>query len=215
MTSGIGKRRRDAQNDTSNTSYQQRRQEIIDAAAHVFKQKGFRGASLGDIANHLGTDRANLYYYVGSKEELFDNAVTEAVENNLARAREIAASDAPAPEKLRILVIDLMGSYEKHFPFLYVFIQENLRQVATKRLDWAQRMRKVNHDYEEIVTQIVQTGFDEGSLKETGPAWVVSYGIIGLVAWTNRWFDPSRTDIDAHAIGSMYADMVLAGLSKA
>jgi TetR/AcrR family transcriptional regulator, cholesterol catabolism regulator len=212
MTSGIGRRRQAAQSDPTNTTYQARRQEIIEAAAHVFREKGYRGSSLGDIAAYLGTDRANLYYYVGSKEELFDSAVTEAVEANLVRAREIAATDDTAPEKLRALVHDLMSSYAEHFPFLYVFIQEDLRKVAAKRSEWAQRMRKVNREYEQVLVSMVQQGYDEGSLRDTGPAWVVAFGILGTVAWTNRWFDPNRGDVDAATVGRMYAEMLVDGL---
>jgi AcrR family transcriptional regulator len=213
-TSGIGRRRSAAQNDSSNTSYQRRRLEIIEAAGHVFKRKGFQGASLGDIAEHLGTDRANLYYYVGSKEELLEAAVTEAVLENLEHARSIRSSDLSTPEKIRTLVIDLMASYEKHFPFIYVFIQENLNHVAEGRSEWAQKMKQVNRDYEAVITGMIEDGFADGTLKQTAPAWVTAYGIIGLVGWTNRWYDPTRMvdGVDAAAIGAAYADMVVSGI---
>ena len=214
MTSGIGRRRTAAQNDSSNTSYQRRRQEIIEAAGHVFKKKGFKGTSLGDVAEHLKTDRANLYYYVGSKEELLDGAVTEAVEANLAHAKEIRASDQSTPDKLRTLIVDLMASYEENYPFLYVFIQENLNHVSGGRSAWAKKVKKINRDYEELVIGMVEDGYRDGSLRDTGPAWVVAYGIIGLVGWTNRWYDPNRAEIDAATIGRSYADMVVAGIAK-
>lgn len=213
MTSGIGKRRSVAQQDPNNESYQQRRKEIFEAAAHVFKAKGFKGASFSDIAAHLETDRANLYYYVGSKEELFEGTVTAAVDHNLERAKAIQATDQPAPDKLRILVTELMESYAEHFPFLYVYIQENLSQMPKKQSAWAEGMRQKNHDYEKVVVEIVTAGYREGTLREVAPAWVVAYGIIGLVGWTHRWFDPSRSPVDATAIGSAYAELVLSGLT--
>lgn len=213
-TSGIGRRRKAAQEGTTNTSYQRRRQEIIAAAGHVFKSKGYQGASLGDIADHLGTDRANLYYYVASKEELFEEAVTEAVMANAEHARQLRASDLPTPEKIKRLVIDLMVSYEEHFPFIYVFIQENLNHVAEGRSAWARQMKQVNHDYESIVIGMIEDGHADGSLRNTTPAWVVAYGIIGLVGWTNRWYDPhrKRDGIDAEAIGTAYAELVVSGI---
>jgi AcrR family transcriptional regulator len=212
MTSGIARRRELAQSDPTNHSYQQRRREIIEAAAHVFREKGFRGSSLGDIAAHLKTDRANLYYYVGSKEELFDSAVSEAVAANILVAREIAAAEGSADEKIKTLMKSLMASYSEHFPFLYVFIQEDLRQVAGKRSDWAKRMRSTNREYESILTGLVQQGYDEDSLRDIGPAWVAAFGILGILAWTNRWFDPTRSAVDADLVGEMYAEMIVAGL---
>ena len=76
-TSGIA-RRRAAAREEANPSYLERRAEIVRAAARVFKAKGLQGANLGDIAVESGADRASLYYYVGSKEELFHEAVREA-----------------------------------------------------------------------------------------------------------------------------------------
>ena len=70
MQSGIGRRRAAALAEGS-AAYAERRAEIIAAAAKVFREKGYRGTSLADVAESLDTDRASLYYYIGSKEELF------------------------------------------------------------------------------------------------------------------------------------------------
>lgn len=211
--SGIGKRRKAAQGE-GREAYQERRREIIDAAAQVFKKNGFQGSSIADVANQLGMDRATLYYYIGSKNELFDEVVTEAVETNVALAESIRDSDAPAPAKLRTLLESLMRSYAAHYPFLYVFIQENLSQVPPKRSAWAAEMRSYNKRYEAAVVDVIQQGYDAGTLREVGPPWLVAYGLIGMVAWSNRWFDPEKTKADADTIGRAFADLALQGLEK-
>ena len=38
-------------------------------------------------------------------------------------------------------------------------------------------------------------------------------GIIGMVAWSNRWFNPHQASASAQEIGSQFADVLLAGLS--
>ena len=213
-TSGIGKRRATAKNETANPAYLERRREIIDAAARVFKRKGYKGTRLADIAEELGTDRANLYYYVSSKDELFEEAVTEAVTVNITRAEEIRDGEGRPGDKLRMVVEELMLSYAAYYPFLYVFIQEDLSHVKESRAGWAAQMRSINHRYEDVVVSLVQQGYDDGTLREVGPAWVVAYGIIGAVGWTNRWFDPAKSRADAAVIGRTYADMLLDGLTS-
>ena len=209
-TSGIGRRREAAK---ANPGYQERRQEIIGAAARVFKHKGLKGTRLGDIAEELGTDRANLYYYVSSKDELFQEAVTEAVVANIVRAEQIRDGDGSPVDKLRTIIEELMLSYAEHYPFLYVFIQENLSHVKGSSAAWAAQMRDVNKRYEDVVVSLVQDGDDDGSFRDVGPAWVVGYGIIGAVGWTNRWFDPERSPADAAVVGHTYAEMLLGGLA--
>ena len=214
-TSGSGiARRRAAARDEANPTYLERRREIVAAAARVFKAKGLQGANLGDIAAESGADRASLYYYVGSKEELFQEVVRGAVEANLARAKAIRDGEGTAPEKLRALIESLLDSYDEYYPMLYVFIQENLTHVPEKHASWAKDMRKVNRDYEQIVIDIVRGGMDDGTVRRVGPPWIVSYGLMGMVGWTNRWFNPAETAASAREIASTFADALLLGLAE-
>ncbi|SDG98984.1 TetR/AcrR family transcriptional regulator [Klenkia brasiliensis] len=212
QASAIGRRRAAAQ-DGDRAAYRERRQEIIAAAAGLFKSHGFRGTSIGQIAEALGTDRATLYYYVGSKEELFDEVVSDAVRANVARAEAIRDGAGDAPDKLRRLVTELMDSYAASYPFLYVFIQENLSHVGQKRADWSAEMRGLNRAYQDCVTAIIESGIAEGTIRPVAEPWVLAYGLIGMVGWTNRWFNPEKSDVDAATIGRAYADVLLDGLT--
>lgn len=189
-----------------------RRAEIIRAAADVFKSNGYRGTSLADIAQVVGTDRATLYYYVSSKEELLDEVVTDVVMANVESVAVLRDAPGRAPDKLRELVVGLMVSYAEHFPFLYVYLQENLAHVAESRRDWAEQMRQLNRRWEDAVTDIVVQGIEEGSLRPITDPRVMAYGIIGMVSWTNRWFNPDRAKVDAASIGEAYARMLLGGM---
>ena len=209
--SGIA-RRRAAARDGAGRGYHLRRDEIVRAAAEVFKQRGYQGTSLADVAEAAGTERASLYYYVSSKEELLDEVVTDVVRANLAVAEDIRDGPGSAPAKLRELVTGLMTSYAEHYPFLYVYLQEDLAHVPAARRAWAQEMRQVNRRWEAAVTQIVQQGIDEGTMRSTAPARETAFGVVGMVSWTSRWFNPGRSPVDAAAIGETYARLLLEGL---
>ncbi|HET9139819.1 ScbR family autoregulator-binding transcription factor [Actinophytocola sp.] len=53
------------------------RANIIDAAAAMFDEYGFNGASLSDILNEAGVTKGALYFHFSSKEELAHALVTE------------------------------------------------------------------------------------------------------------------------------------------
>ena len=213
MASGIGRRRAAAKVDKA-PNYEKRRKEISEAAARVFNRKGFSGTSISAVAQELSIDRASLYYYISSKEELFDELVREVSESNLKAAQNIRNSDQSPAEKLKSLIVQLMGAYAKNYPILYIYIRENLADVADSRSKWARSMKQINHDYDEAVISIIQQGYDDGSFVNLGSAKVVSYGVLGMVNWTNRWFKPDRSDIDAQAIGEMYANIITNGLAS-
>lgn len=212
-TSNISKRRAaaKARNEEDGT-YGRRRQEIAAAAARVFNQRGFQGTTISAVAEELHIDRASLYYYISSKDELFDEVIREASETNVANARRIQASGLTPREKLRRLIVELMTSYGATYPLLYIYIRENLKQVSDKRSNWAQQMRKLNRDYDDAVTSIIEQGYADGSFRQIGPARIVAYGIIGMIGWTNRWFRPDGAEMTAPQIGEMYADVLISGL---
>lgn len=205
-------RRREAALDEGASPYLERRAEIIAAAAEVFRVNGYRGTALSQVAEILSMDRASLYYYVGSKEELFHEIVGHAVEANCLAAEAIAGGAGSAPEKLRTLIVGLMESYEAAYPFLYFYIQEDLGHPGSQRTAWSKKMDKFNKRYENAVTAIVEQGVADGTLATEAEPWLITYGILGMLAWSNRWFRPNDSSISAREIGARFADTLLRGL---
>ena len=211
--SGMGKRRTAARED-STVSHQARRKEIGEAAIRVFNRMGFQRASLTAVAAELNIDRASLYYYISSKEELFDEIVRTVVERNLALAKKIQASDMRPRRKLSDLITALMSSYGEHYPLIYIYIRENLSNVSDKRSEWSRNMRDLNKQMSDAVIAIIEQGYADKSFRNVGSSKVVAYGVLGIVGWTNRWFRPADSDVSAEEVGKIYAEMVLAGLES-
>jgi len=212
-TSNIGKRRSVAKEDSS-ASYQLRRREIADAAIRVFNRLGFQGASVSAVAAELEIDRASLYYYISSKEELFDELVRTVVERNLEIVKRIQTSDLSPRRKLRDLITTLMTSYGEHYPLFYIYIRENLSHVSDNRSEWSAYMRKLNAETSDAVIAIIEQGYADKSFRNVGAPRVVAYGVLGIVGWTHRWFRADKSDVSAEEIGKTYAEMLLSGLEN-
>ena len=109
-SSNISRRRRSALSD-GGTEYTAKREELVRIAAGLFREKGFRATRLADIAAAAGIDRASVYYYVGSKEELFRESVEGILDANLAGAERIAVdAKLTIATRLRRIVVLLIGS---------------------------------------------------------------------------------------------------------
>ena len=213
VESNISKRRSAAKEDSS-ASYQGRRREIAEAAVRVFNRLGFQGATMSAVADELDIDRASLYYYISSKEELFDELVRAVVERNLELIRRIAASPINPRRKLRELMTALMTSYDEHYPLMYIYIRENLSQVSDKRSEWSRYMRKLNKETADTVIAIIEQGYADKTLRNLGSSQVVAYGVLGIIGWTHRWYRPGKSNVSAEEIGKTYAELILAGLES-
>jgi len=192
--------------------YTKRRGELVHAAATVFREKGYLGATLKDVAGELGMNPATIYYYYRSKQELFQAVVEQVVTENVARATEIRDRDLPPAEKLRAILKLLMRSYSENYPHMFVFLQEDPSRLTDMSPDWADRMRKWSRDYYRIIREIIGDGLDDGSLTSDLPPWFLAQSVVGMVNWTHRWYEPGGA-VTAEMAGEGFADIVLQGLA--
>src|SRR6516165_12592343 len=86
------------------SSARRRAPEIIEAAARVFAQHGFHGATTQDIADVLGIRQASLYYYFSSKEAALELVCLKGVEGFVEAAKKIAGGPGTAQERIALLI---------------------------------------------------------------------------------------------------------------
>jgi AcrR family transcriptional regulator len=208
-------RRREARAAADSPAYSERVLAIREAAVRVFRVRGFQLTTLNDIAEEAGMSRASLYYYVGSKEQLFRDVVSEAVAANIADAEEVVAQDLPADRKLARLIELLMESFERHYPYLYVFVQEDFSKLggpaAGAHGSWEATIQDWNKRYLDLVKGVVADGIASGGLRTTLPPGVVANCLIGMTNSSQAWFRPHGL-MDAADIGAGMARMILDGL---
>ncbi|WP_020400798.1 TetR/AcrR family transcriptional regulator [Kordiimonas gwangyangensis] len=69
---------------------------ILAAAETVFAEKGFKGASVGLIAERAGVPKPNVYYYFGAKEDLYRKVIEEVCSIWLHAADTFDETEDPA-----------------------------------------------------------------------------------------------------------------------
>lgn len=208
---GIGKRRQAAR-DEGSAEYRARREELVRVAASVFQEKGYEASTLNDIAERLGTDRASLYYYVSSKEDLFQEVVRGVLDANLKEAKRLAKLDAPAAEKLGGLIRCLMLSYESNYPYTYVYIQEDMARVARADSEWAKGMARQTRRFESIVREVLKEGIEAKELRGDVSADLATNALFGMLNWTHRWFKPGR-GADGEEVAETFLRIFLEGMT--
>jgi AcrR family transcriptional regulator len=189
--SGIGRRRAAARAD-SNDEYRARRRDLIRAAAIVFKEKGYEAATLNDVAERFGADRASLYYYISGKQELFQEAIREGVEANLAELELILERDDGPEEKLRLIIKQLVSSYEDNYPHMYVYIQEDMRRVASDSSPWAKQMAAATHRWQTTTLALINEIIEQQGFRADVPPELAANALFGMMNWTHRWFKPGE-----------------------
>ena len=187
--SGIEARRKAALEDGS-ASYVARRKEIIDAASLVFRERGYEAATLRDVATALGTDRASLYYYVGSKEELLQEIFRETLGHDIEAAESIKRSRATSREKIRALIEAMVTSYADNYPHMSVYIQD-LGRIAHQDNKWSIDIIARTRAYEALVHSILNKARADGTLRTDLPTELCALALFGMINWMHRWYRPT------------------------
>lgn len=207
--SNISRRRRSAQTE-GGADYTAKREELVRIAARLFQEQGYQSTKLADIAREAGMDRATVYYYVGSKEELFRETVEGVLDANMAEAQRLIADTSLSwRERLHAIYIRLMVSYEENYPATFVYIQEQMHQVGAEETIWAQEIMKKTRAFDKILIGFIREAIAAGELRSNIPPRLVENALFGMLNWTHRWFTPGgpMTGLEvAEAFWSIFID---------
>lgn len=209
--SGIGKRRRAAIQDGS-SDYAAKRAELVKVAAEVFRKKGYAAATLNDVAVAFGTDRASLYYYVSSKEELFQECIQGITGKNLQRAEAIAAEESSPRERIRALVTMLIRSQAEHYPYMYLYIGEDMARIHSNEAAWAGQMIEITHKIERIFLDAIEEGKAKGEFRADLSTTLIANSIFGMTQWTHRWYVPGSSRYQPDDLTRVFTEVLFAGI---
>lgn len=77
-----------------------REQQMLDAAVHIFGQRGYMAASMDDIAELAGVSKPLVYLYLNSKDELFTACIRREAKALTDAVRAGVRTDLPADRQL-------------------------------------------------------------------------------------------------------------------
>ncbi|MDJ0974989.1 MAG: TetR/AcrR family transcriptional regulator [Planctomycetota bacterium] len=182
-----------------------RRMEILRQAAQVFRQKGYHGAGMREIAAGIGVAPGALYYYFKSKDDLLYACQDLSLSRLIEVGEQLLAGTGPADERLRVLMrahldltLDELGGSAAHVEF-HALPEDRLREVVKKR-----------DRYEGLIRGLIQAGIDSGRFRPVD-AKLAALALLGALNWTVVWWRPDGP-WSAHDVVDGFADLYLLGL---
>ena len=208
-TSGMAQRRAGRRDAESRTS-EERWQAITAAASRVFRRLGYQQATLEDVAQEVGINRATLYYYVADKAELLIAILDEPVHKMTLDLRDIVASDASAEQKLRLAIERHMQALDENYPELFVFLAENMHLLT---IGSDRDIRRNAREYGTLLTSIIVDGVASGEFRDDLDPRLVMLGIVGMMNWSHRWYNPAGRH-SLPTIAKQFEELALDGLLR-
>jgi AcrR family transcriptional regulator len=192
-----------------NSRYRHQRLAAIKAAAAVFAEKGFHGASTRDIAERMGIKQGSLYYYFSSKEEALGEVCLFGIEDYVRRMERIAKSDQPFEAKLMATLTSHLSSYREKNEALKVYNDERLYLPEEKR----KHLKQLGSGYRQLLEGIFEEGIRQGVIRDSIDCHFAAQAVIGIC---NAWGDIIVRDqeLDIFDVIQKCTDLLLNGFSE-
>ena len=183
-----------------------RRDEILHSALRAFRENGYHGTTLEDIANRLGLRNSALYHYFPDKEAILYECHRQSLEQVVPLVDDALERYGAAAEQLAYVVrehVRVMTETLEGSPLAFEIPElapEHQAEIVAAR-----------DRYEQGLREIVAAGVSRGEFRDVDPKLAV-FAILGAINWIARWYRPEGS-VHAAELGEEFAEHLVGGLT--
>jgi AcrR family transcriptional regulator len=185
------------------------RRRILDAAAKVFRERGYSGARLADIAAEAGMQAGSLYYHFDSREALVEEVMRVGGEHSrqivVARLDSLPADTGPLERLEAAIVAHLMGVLE-----ISDYASATIKLIGQVPDDIRERQLVDQRAYGGMWRTLLEAGVAAGVIRGDVNLSVIRMAILGALNWSVEWYHPDGSPPET--IAADIATVVLEGL---
>jgi len=184
-----------------------RKQEIVNKAAHLFKEKGYSAVTMRDIAQELGIKAASLYNHIRSKQEILTKVVMSLAEDFTTGMNDIVFADISTTQKLELIIklhVDITTNNPNGMASLnadWMHLEEEMERYLTLRSEYEANFRK-----------ILVVGVQNEEVRDVNID-VMLFSILSTLRSLYLWI-PKKGDVDAKELSSDLSKVLLKGIIK-
>ena len=181
---------------------------IVDTSAQVFARQGYHATGITELCEVNGFGKGNLYYYIGSKEELLAAIHDRVMDEVMLGADRVAQMDGSPSAQLAKLGDELLDVIHRYPDHVWVFLHEFPALTGER----AERFRVRRREYERRVSAIIQAGIDAGEFRDVD-ARLTAFAWLGMHNYTYLWLKAGGR-VSARDVAKPFADIFIRGIAK-
>lgn len=191
-----------------NTMTKIAKDDILQAAIHLFSRNGYHATSMQDIARTIAIKKPSLYHHFESKEAILLEILETGMTQLISKMEIIVESDSPPDQKLQDAIQSHARIIAANPEGAAVFLREDRGLGST----YLERYLTSRDRFEELMRRIIQEGMEQGIFRQTDVT-ITAKAVLGMVNWMTRWYRPDGR-LSAEEISTFFSDLVLQGLMK-
>ncbi len=180
---------------------------IISTAAKMFREKGFTGSSMRDLAENIGIEAASLYNHIHSKSQILQEIIWGVSRDCKKQLDDLETASGTSLQKIEAMIRFHTQMMLTRFEEYSVMVNEWIHLEPTQLAEFAADRRL----YVKKMEAIVQKGIDKGEIKPLMP-YVVVLNILssvrGLEFWHKSAKSHSATEIEENMVAHLIAGLI-------
>lgn len=184
---------------------------ILEAAIKVFADNGFFQSTVSQVAKEAGVADGTIYLYFKNKDDILIQFFKYKTKQVFERFEEAVKKGEGAEEKLRNLVRVHLEEFQNNKNMAVVY-QTETHQINRLAEEQIKEMSKM---YLDLISEIIEDGQEEGSMRKDLYMGLVKRFIIGSVDEViNTWLH-SNGKYDLVSMADPLVDLLIKGVGSA
>jgi len=184
----------------------EKRDAILQTAAHLFLEQGYPRTSMGELATRLKITKPALYHYFKNKEQILVDCYSHgiaAIENGLDSA---LVSHGTGFDKVKAYIEAYATAVVTHeFGRCVAMLDDSVLSPTTRR-----EVRSLKRRIDASIRLYIEDGIADGSVAPCNVK-LASFAIAGAINWIGTWYQPGGP-LSAPEIGQEFAHLLTEGL---
>ncbi len=182
----------------------------MEAAVKLFARQGFHQSTVAQIAKEAGVADGTIYLYFKNKDDILVQIFSYRAKQVFDRFRAEVQKADNSLDKLRNLIRRHLTEFQRDRDMAVVYQVETHQN---SRLAESQ-IREMSQMYQELISEIVELGQQEDSIRKDLYVGLVKRFILGAVDEViNTWLH-SEKDYDLVSMADPLVDLLVRGIGK-
>jgi TetR/AcrR family fatty acid metabolism transcriptional regulator len=154
-----------------------RKDRIMDAALHIFAEKGFQNATITEISKEAGVSEATIYEYFGTKEDLLF-AIPEKISNEtFDQSSKVLPFIKSVEGRMRATLLSYFQLYQSnpHYSALVL-----LQLMSNKRFRQTPAHAAIRRSAHRLL-DCIREGIADGTFKKDADAYLIRSMLMGTI----------------------------------
>jgi AcrR family transcriptional regulator len=184
-----------------------RKEVIVSKAATLFREKGFKAASMRDLAEAVGVEAASLYNHIKSKTEILHELCFSVANRFVHKIDEVETENTSAVNKIEKLLRFHINEMLHHYEEVYVSDRE-WKHLSDPYLSNFQNQRRI---YRKRFAAIIETGINEHQIKNIDAptaVLIMLHAISGIESWHRSTQKITAEELEENMISILVGGLV-------